>query len=69
MGEIEIRDMNTLEDYLECVQLQKEVWGFDDPYDVVPIPMLMIGRRNDGIVMGAYSSIRAGMSPARANDG
>ena len=54
MGEIEIREMNTLEDYLECVQLQKEVWGFDDPYDVVPVPMLMIGRRNDGVVLGAY---------------
>lgn len=58
MGEIEIRDMSTLEDYLECVQLQKEVWGFDDPYDVVPVPMLMIGKRNDGIVMGAYDGSR-----------
>jgi predicted GNAT superfamily acetyltransferase len=58
MAEIEIRDMNTLEDYLECVQLQKEVWGFDDPYDVVPAPLLMIGRRNDGVVLGAYEGNR-----------
>src|SRR6188474_1994829 len=58
MGNIEIREMNTLEDYLACVQMQKEVWGFDDPYDAVPVPLLMIARRNDGIVMGAYDEGR-----------
>lgn len=58
MAEIEIRDMTTLEDFLACVQLQKEVWGFDDPYDVVPVPLLMIAQRNDGVALGAYEGNR-----------
>lgn len=58
MEEIEIREMNSLEDYFDCVQLQKEIWGFDDPYDVVPVPLLMISRRNDGVVLGAYDGQR-----------
>lgn len=58
MANVEIREMSTLEDYLACIQLQKEVWGFDDPYDVVPVPLLMIAKRNDGVVLGAYEGSR-----------
>lgn len=49
-----IREMTTLDDFQACVNLQKIIWGFDDPYDVVPLPLLMISARNDGVVLGAY---------------
>jgi predicted GNAT superfamily acetyltransferase len=52
--EIDIREMRTLEDFQSCVNLQKLIWGFDDPYDIVPLPLLIVSDRIDGIVMGAY---------------
>src|SRR5215470_12127240 len=52
--EIEIREMKTLEDFQRCVDIQKEVWGFDDPFDAVPLPLLVVSDRIDGIVLGAY---------------
>jgi len=51
---MEIRPLTTLEDFQQCVDMQKEVWGFDDPYDIVPLPLLVVSERNDGIVLGAF---------------
>ncbi len=55
---MEIRELRTLEDFQRCVEIQKEVWGFDDPYDVVPLPLLVVSERIDGIVLGAYDAGR-----------
>jgi len=46
----------TLEDFQQCVEIQKEVWGFDDPYDIVPLPLLVVSERNDGIILGAFEN-------------
>ena len=51
---MEIRTLHTLEEFQRCVDLQKEVWGFDDPYDIVPLPLLVVSERNEGIVLGAF---------------
>lgn len=51
---MEIRTLHTLEDFQQCVDIQKQVWGFDDPYDIVPLPLLVVSERNDGIVLGAF---------------
>ena len=51
---MEIRTLHTLEEFQRCVDIQKEVWGFDDPYDIVPLPLLVVSERNDGIVLGAF---------------
>jgi len=58
MGPIEIHEITKLEEFQECVQIQKEVWGFDDPYDIVPLPLLIVSLRNDGIVLGAFDGGR-----------
>lgn len=55
---IEIREMTKLEDFQACVEIQREVWGFDDPFDAVPLPLLIVSERNDGIVLGAYDKDR-----------
>lgn len=54
--QIEIRPLKTLEEFQRCVDLQKEIWGFDDPYDAVPLPLLVVSERNDGIILGAFDS-------------
>ncbi len=51
---MEIRTLHTLEEFQRCVDIQKEVWGFDDPYDIVPLPLLVVSERNDGIILGAF---------------
>jgi predicted GNAT superfamily acetyltransferase len=56
MPKFEMREMRTLEDFQSCVNLQKVIWGFDDPYDIVPLPLLIVSHRNDGIVWGAYDN-------------
>ncbi len=53
--DIQIRELTTLKDFQDCVQLQRVIWGFDDPYDIVPLPLLMISARNDGVVLGAFN--------------
>jgi predicted GNAT superfamily acetyltransferase len=55
---MEIRPLTTLDDFQQCVDMQKEVWGFDDPYDIVPLPLLVVSERNDGIVLGAFDGNR-----------
>lgn len=58
MQDMEIRELTKLEEFQRCVEIQKIVWGFDDPYDVVPLPLLLVSQRNDGIVLGAFDGDR-----------
>ena len=51
---MEIRTLHSLQEFQRCVDIQKEVWGFDDPYDIVPLPLLVVSERNEGIVLGAF---------------
>lgn len=51
---MEIRTLHTLQEFQRCVDIQKEVWGFDDPYDIVPLPLLVVSERNEGIVLGSF---------------
>jgi len=55
---MEIREMQTLEDFQQCVEMQKEIWGFDDPYDAVPLPLLLVSQRQGGVVLGAFEGKR-----------
>ena len=41
----------------ECVELQKEVWGFDDA-DLLPVRMLVVASKIGGQVFGAYAGDR-----------
>jgi predicted GNAT superfamily acetyltransferase len=54
MKPIEIRELRSLNDYQACVDMQRTVWGFDDPYDIVPLPLLVVSQRNGGILLGAF---------------
>ncbi len=43
-------------DYNNCVEIQREVWRFED-IDIVPVATLMVIGEYGGILLGAYSSI------------
>ena len=51
--EIVIRDCDGLEELEACVQLQKEVWGFND-IDIVPARVFLVASKIGGQVIGAF---------------
>ncbi len=50
---ITIRHLSTSEEYLECVELQKETWGRDF-VEVVPSSLLKISQKIGGVTSGAF---------------
>jgi predicted GNAT superfamily acetyltransferase len=51
--EIAIRDCLSLEDYEQCVFLQKAVWDFADR-DLIPLRFFVVARKIEGQVIGAF---------------
>ena len=45
---VRIRRAENLADYVSCVELQKEVWGYSNMADIAAQPLLMIGDRFGG---------------------
>ncbi len=56
-AEVNIRRLSTLEEYEECVKLQKEIWG-NDYKDCVPGSILKISQKIGGLVAGAFEGDR-----------
>ena len=48
-----VRQCETLEDFTACVEMQREVWQFDD-LDVTPVRSFVIARRAGGCTFGAF---------------
>lgn len=55
-----IRPLRTLEDCLQVVELEKQVWGYADGDDVVPAAILLVSVKRGGILLGAFESTRPG---------
>lgn len=51
-----IRRFRTFSDYHACVEIQREVWRFED-VDLVPAALLRVTEEYGGILLGAYSAI------------
>jgi predicted GNAT superfamily acetyltransferase len=54
-NDIHIRHAGNLDDIGACMTLQKEVWGFTEPQDMAPPPLLVLGNRYGGSVLIAES--------------
>jgi predicted GNAT superfamily acetyltransferase len=52
-GSIEIHPLFDLRHFARCVELQLEVWGYDDG-DVIPRRMFLVAQRIGGQVFGAF---------------
>lgn len=50
---ITIRHCNALEEYRQCVAVQKAVWGWDDE-DLIPTRFFVVARKVEGQVIGAF---------------
>lgn len=48
-----IKDLHSLEDCRKIVELEKQIWGYSDPEDLVPAIMLFLCAKRGGILIGA----------------
>ena len=55
--QVTLRPVETLQDCLACVSLQREIWG-QDFIDVVPATILMVTQRVGGVAVGAFDTTR-----------
>src|SRR5579862_4682663 len=57
MTAIAYRDLRTLDDFAQVVELEREIWGVDYR-DVVPTPILAITVKRGGILIGGFDGDR-----------
>jgi len=50
---VQLRSCNTLEEFTECLELQREVWGFSD-LELVPLRVFSLAVKIGGQVIGAW---------------
>jgi predicted GNAT superfamily acetyltransferase len=53
----EVHQLSTLAELTEAVDLQQQVWGFDDR-DVAPLPLFVVAAETGGQVFGAFDGGR-----------
>ncbi len=53
-SQFEIRHCHTVDEFHQCVELQKTVWGFDDR-DLIPVRMFVVARKVEGQIIAAFA--------------
>ena len=56
MSAITIRQLSTYEDYKRVYDLERTVWGFSDPLDMVPPVVFTITVKRGAILLGAFDA-------------
>jgi predicted GNAT superfamily acetyltransferase len=54
MSSISIRNLTTYEEFRQVLELERQVWGFSDPYDMVPPVVFTITVKRGAILLGAF---------------
>lgn len=54
MTPITLRDLHSIEDYRQVVDLERAIWGYTDDSDVVTVPVFIITVKRGGILIGAF---------------
>ncbi len=55
-----IRDLHTIDEFRQVVELERAVWGYTDLADVVTVPVFIITVKRGAILVGAFDE-RGGM--------
>ncbi|MCC7125865.1 MAG: GNAT family N-acetyltransferase [Acidobacteria bacterium] len=58
MSDIAIRPLSTYEEYKQVLELERLVWGFSDPFDMVPPVVFTITVKRGAILLGAFDGDR-----------
>jgi predicted GNAT superfamily acetyltransferase len=51
---MQIRELRTIDEFRQVVALERQIWGYTDEQDVVPVPIFIITVHRGGILLGAY---------------
>jgi len=51
---MQIRELKSIEEFKQVVALERQIWGYTDEQDVVPVPIFIITVHRGGILLGAY---------------
>lgn len=51
--EFTLRSLSNHDEYLQCVELQRETWG---DFELVPTSVLMVARKMGGVAVGAFDT-------------
>jgi predicted GNAT superfamily acetyltransferase len=54
MSSITIRNLTRYEEFKQVLALEQQVWGFSDPYDMVPPVVFTITVKRGAILLGAF---------------
>ena len=55
---ISIRPLDGIAEFREALQLQKEIWGFED-IELLPLRLFVVARKVGGQIIGAFDGARA----------
>lgn len=58
MGDIQIRDLTTIDEFRQVVALEQRIWGYTDAGDVVTVPVFIITVKRGAILLGAFDGDR-----------
>lgn len=51
-----LRDLHTLDEFRQVVDLEAAIWGYTDLHDVVTLPVFVITVKRGGILIGAFDA-------------
>jgi len=54
MTDLSLRDLHTLDEFRQVVELERDIWGYTDLHDVVTLPVFVITIKRGGILIGAF---------------
>jgi predicted GNAT superfamily acetyltransferase len=56
MADTLIRDLTTIEEFRQVVELEKEIWGYTDTSDMVGIPVFIFTVHRGAVLVGAFEA-------------
>jgi predicted GNAT superfamily acetyltransferase len=56
MNEIRIRDLKAIEEFRQVVELEKAIWGYADPGDLVTVPVFIFTVKRGATLIGAFDA-------------
>ena len=54
MTDIRIRDLKAIEEFRQVVELEKAIWGYADPGDLVTVPVFIFTIKRGATLIGAF---------------
>lgn len=64
MADMQIRDLTTIDQFRQVVELEKAIWGYTDSSDMVGIPVFIFTVHRGAVLIGAYGSAASATVPA-----